>query len=100
MITMANKRRLIFLKMEYLDLEGKKIKKAEEEKLRLELCQDSLRQFNKEMKDLLLDKTIKIVKDYAPDPQVLIEFDEKKLDLVLEKLRATDIVDIIDSITE
>ena len=91
-------KRLIFLKIEYLDLEGKKIKKEEEEKLRLKLCQDSLKEFNKEMREFLLDKTIKIVKDYAPDPKVLIEFDEKKLDLVLDKLRAVDIVDIIDSI--
>lgn len=91
-------RRLIFLKIEYLDLKGKKVKKEEEERLRLELCQNSLKEFNKEMRELLLDKTVKIIKDYAPEPQVLIEFDEKKLDLVIDKLRSVDIVDIIDSI--
>lgn len=95
---MATKRRLIFLKIEYLDLKGKKVKKEEEERLRLELCQNSLKEFNKEMREFLLDKTVKIIKDYAPEPQVLIEFDEKKLDLVIDKLRSVDIVDIIDSI--
>lgn len=91
-------KRLIFLKMEYLDLNGKKVKKEEEDKLRLELCQTSIKEFKKEMKTWLDDKTVKIVKDYAPEPQVLIEFDEKKLDPVLDALRAADIVDIIDSI--
>lgn len=91
-------RRLIFLKIEYLDLEGKKIKKDEEQKLRLQLCQKSIKEFKKEMKALLDDKSVKILKDYAPEPQVLIEFDEKKLDTVLDKLRAVEIVDIIDSI--
>ena len=90
-------KRLIFLKMDYLDLEGKKIKKAEEDKLRLELCQKSIKEFKKELKVLLDDKTIKIVKDHSPEPQVLIEFDEKKLELVLAALRAADIVDIIDA---
>jgi Flp pilus assembly CpaF family ATPase len=97
MIIMADKRRLIFLKMEYLDLKGKKVKKEEEQKLREELCQQSIKQFKKELKTLLDDKSIKLVKDYSPEPQILIEFDEKKLEPVLEALRSADIVEVIDA---
>lgn len=91
-------KRLIFLKVEYLDLTGKKINKAKEQEMRTQLCNDSIKQFKKEMKDWLDNKSIKITKEYAEsEPQAIIEFEVKVMDEVYVALRASEIVDIIDS---
>lgn len=92
-------KRLIFLKSEYLDLEGKKVSKAKEQEMRAELCQKSIKQFKKDMKEWLDNKSIKITKEYDIDePSVLIVFDEKVWDPLYKKLISVDIVDIIDNV--
>ena len=90
-------KRVIFLKTEYLDLKGKKIGKEEHQKLIAKICDDSIKEFKKGIKELVADKTIKIIKDYAPEAQVLIQFEEDKRELVMAKLISLSIVDIIDS---
>jgi hypothetical protein len=92
-------KRLIFLKVEYLDLEGKKVSKTKEQEMRTELCQKSIKQFKKDMKEWLDNKSIKIIKEYDIDePSVIIQFEDEKLDELYKKLISVDIVDIIDSI--
>ncbi len=92
-------KRLIFLKVEYLDLEGKKVSKTKEQEMRTELCQKSIKQFKKDMKEWLDNKSIKITKEYDIDePSIIIQFEDEKLDELYKKLVSVDIVDIIDSI--
>src|SRR5579864_6864104 len=92
-------KRLIFLKVEWLDLTNKKVSKVKEQELRAALCQDSIKQFKKDMKDWLDNKSVKITKEYAEDePQVIIQFDDKLRDAMYDKLRSVDIVLSIDSI--
>lgn len=92
-------KRLIFLKVEYLDLEGKKVSKAKEQEMRTELCQKSIKCFKKEMKDWLDNKSVKITKEYdTEEPSVIIQFEDEKLDDLYKKLISVDIVDIIDAI--
>jgi hypothetical protein len=92
-------KRLIFLKVEYLDLKGKKTLKADVQKMHQQLCDNSLREFKLEMQSWIKDKSIKVLKEFSdPDPQVLIQFDEKRLEEVMQKLISIQLVDIIDSI--
>jgi len=91
-------KRLIFLKVEYLDLEAKKISKAKEQELREGLCKDSVKLFKNQMKDWLADKKHKITKEYLVDiPQVLVEFPDAERDDAYDALRKSDIVESIDS---
>ena len=92
-------KRLIFLKVEYLDLESKKISKAKEQEMRTQLCNDSIKQFKKELKDWIDNKSIQITKEYVYlEPQVIIEFGNKIFDEVYHTLCALEIVETIDSI--
>lgn len=91
-------KRLIFLKVEYLEV-TKKMGKAKEQEARTKLCQDSIKQFKKDMKDWITDKSIKITKEYdTSEPAVLIEFQDEKWCDLYKKLTSVNIVDIIDSI--
>jgi len=90
-------KRLIFLKMEYLDLEGKKINKAKEQEMRAELYQKSIKQFKKDMKEWIDNKFIKITREFdITKSAVLIQFDDDKWCDLYNKLVSVDIVDIID----
>lgn len=92
-------RRLIFLKVEYLELKGKKVLKVDAQKMHEELSLNSIKEFKTQMKEWIDNKSIKILHEWSSsDPQVLIQFDEKKLDEVIKKLVSVDIVDVIDSI--
>lgn len=92
-------RRLIFLKVEYLELKGKRVLKADAQKMHEELCLNSITEFRIQMKEWIDNKSIKILQEWSSsDPQVLIQFDEKKLDDLLPKLVSVNIVDVIDSI--
>jgi phage terminase small subunit len=71
-------KRLIFLKVAY----GEKAEPA-------------LKQFRSALQSL---PDIKIIKEYPPKPEVLVEFPESKWDRVYEDLRKLDIVATIDSI--
>jgi hypothetical protein len=91
-------KRLIFLKVEYLEVD-KKMSKAKEQEARTKLCRVSINQFKKDIKEWLDNKSIQITKEYdTAEPSVLISFDEKILCEVVDKLRKVDIVNIIDSI--
>ncbi len=71
-------KRLIFLKTEY----GEKADRA-------------LKQFRADLKAL---DFIKIVKEYAPKAEVLVEFPDGKSQEAYDELRKLDIVEVIDSI--
>lgn len=70
-------KRLIFLKVAYKE-------KAE----------PVMKQFRSDLQSL---PDIKIIKDYLPKPEVLIEFPDGKWDRIYEDLRKLDSVAIIDS---
>jgi hypothetical protein len=91
-------KRLIFLKVEYLEVD-KKMTKAKEQEARAKLCRKSIAQFKKDMQEWLDNKSIQITKEYdQTEPSVIIAFDEKILCQVVDQLRKVDIVEIIDSI--
>lgn len=90
-------KRCLFLKVEYLEVD-KKMSKAEENKFREQLCKNSVKEFKKEMKSWIDDKSLKILKDLTPEPQVIIECEEDKWEQLYVKLCAVDIVETIDSI--
>lgn len=96
-------KRLIILKVEYLDLKGKKVLKAQEQELRAKLCRDSIVQFKKEMKDWITDKSIRITKEYTifeeekTSPSLIIEFQEERWELLYKKLISLSITDVIDT---
>jgi hypothetical protein len=70
-------RRLIYLKVTY----GEKSDAA-------------FKQFKEDLKGL---SYIKLIKEYAPKPEALVEFPDSRLDDAYEALRKLDIVAIIDS---
>jgi hypothetical protein len=89
-------KRLIFLKVEYLEL-SKKIGKDKKQEMRSKFCQTSIAQFKTDMKDWLFDKSIKITKEFdTTEPAVLIQFDEDKWCELNKKLISIKIVDVID----
>lgn len=91
-------KRLIFLKVEYLEVD-KKMNKAKEQEARTKLCRTSINQFKKDMKEWLDNKSIQITKEYdTAEPSALIIFDEKVWDELYKKLISIDVVDVIDNI--
>jgi hypothetical protein len=90
-------KRNIYLKTEYFDLNDKKFNKTQQQEAILKNCQDSIKEFKDGMKELISNKTVKVIKDYAPESQVLIQFDDDKRDEVVCKLISLSIVDTIDS---
>jgi hypothetical protein len=89
-------KRLIFLKREYLDTKKDKIKKADEPKLLAALSLKAVKAFKDQAKSLIDKRTIKIIKDYLPEPQVLIQFEDKLVEDIYHLMRGLDIVEVID----
>lgn len=91
-------KREVYLNVEYLEVEGKKISKVDEQKLREGLCKDSIKLFKSQMKNWLSAKDHKITKEYFSfEPSVVIQFPDEDRDVTYDMLRAADIVSSIDS---
>lgn len=88
-------KKTIFIMVEYLDIKGKVITKVEEAEMRRKLYDKAVKEFKKEMKDLLDSKTIKILKENFPSPSINIEYSDK--DIVYPRLLSAAIVEVIDS---
>jgi hypothetical protein len=90
-------KRLLLLKVEYLEVD-KKTSKVKEQEARTKLCRTSIAQFKTEMKEWLDNKSIQITKVYDTDePSVVILFDEKIWETLYKKLCAVDVVETIDN---
>jgi formaldehyde-activating enzyme involved in methanogenesis len=85
-------KRLIILKSSYLDPKNKN--KAEIYKEQVFICKKSVKEFVDAMKSL---PSVKVIRYYDIVPQVVIEFPDKIMDEVYIKLRASDIVETIDT---
>ena len=85
-------RRLIFLKINIGPLPDNisKTKLKEQEKI---LSIQAVKDFLKIVKK---NKTVSVIQDLSPEPQVLIEFDENILQEVVDYLHSVDLVKIID----
>lgn len=88
-------KKTLTIKVEYLDIKGKVINKTEENELRLELFKKAVKEFKKELKDLLDSKQIKIIREDFPRPEIVVEFSNKET--IYPRLLKADIVEIIDS---
>ena len=87
-------KKLIFLKQEYVD---DKLTKTESIKAHEKIFQQSIVLFKKQSKELLDNKSFKILKEVRPDA-ILIEYSEDIHTRMYESLCKVDIVASIDSI--
>ena len=90
-------KRLIFLKQEYLDVKKEKLNKEKAEQAREIMFDESVLIFKEQMKELLIAKEFKILKEFPPD-SVLIEFYDALQDKMYKAMVAASIVDIIDNL--
>lgn len=88
-------KRLIILKQEWLDPKGKD--KAAQYKEQVAICKNSVKEFRDGIKELIANKSVKIIREYDIVAQVIIEFDEKNIDVVYKQLRSLNIVETIDT---
>lgn len=92
-------KKLVIFKEEWLDFtDKKKISKADEQKLRNDVIIKTIEKFKLLIKEWIDDKSIQIIKEYATEPWVVIEFDDEIVSDVYNLIRTMDIVDVIDSI--
>lgn len=86
-------RRLIFL---YIDLEQipDDVPQSKWKSYQTKMAQQAVKDFTQQVKAL---KSVKIVEDNLPRPEVLIQFPDEQRDVVYEALRQLPIVETIDS---
>jgi hypothetical protein len=87
-------KRLICLKIDLSQI-ADDLSKAKFAAQETQLMEQAVKEFKKQVKKL---KPVKVVKDYLPKPQVLIEFDDEQYQTIYEALCKMDVVEIIDSI--
>jgi hypothetical protein len=87
-------KRLIFLKIDS-DLIPDGLSKTKLAAAEKEVAEQAVKEFKKQVKDL---KQVKLIKDYLPQPQALIEFREEEYQTIYEALCQMDIVETVDSI--
>jgi len=83
----------IFLNVEYLDI--KKVKKSEISELRKNLFDQAVNTFKKGMHEFLVDKSLKIIRQDFPLPEIVIEYDDNNKK-IYSKLIELDVVNVID----
>src|SRR5258708_13831766 len=86
-------KRLIFLKIDLMQISDD-LSKTKFDIKEQQLKEQAVKGFKNQIKSL---KQIKIIKDYLPEPQVLIEFDDEQYQTIYETLCQMDVVEIIDS---
>jgi hypothetical protein len=89
-------RKTLVLEVEYLDLKEKKLNKVQEEEARKKLFQKALKEFKIQTKDLIDGGQLKIIKDYFPRHEILVEYPDDNTK-VYQKFLKLEIVRIIDS---
>lgn len=88
-------KKLIFLKQDYVDEKG--INKTTSIGIHEKNYLNSIVLFKSQMKDMLNDKSISILKEVRPDA-ILIEYSDVINDKVINRLRKADVVLTIDAI--
>ncbi len=78
-------KKTIFLDIEYLDLKSKKLKEAEILDARKLLFKKAVAEFKKGMKIFLDDKSLNIIRQDFPLPEIVIEYD-KNAEKIYSKL--------------
>lgn len=92
-------KRLLVLKTDYLDLDEKKINKINEQKMRDNIADKSLKEFKSQAKELINNKLIKIIKEYSPEAWVIIEcLDKDFYGNVYEAMCKMDVVQTIETV--
>lgn len=90
-------KKTIFIVVEYLDIKGKVMSKVEEAEMRHKLYDKAVKEFKREMKDLLDSKIIKIIKENFSVSSINIEYSNSDKDIIYPRLLSATIVEVIDS---
>ena len=86
-------RRLIYVSIDLTKIPNEVPKSKWSENIK-EITLKAINEFKKEVKPF---KLIRVIKDYFPDPQILVEFDEINRQEVYDNLGTISIVETIDS---